>query len=586
MPRIMRDPGDVRNLSLVLSYPGDIVACWPSIQGTAMPSFRDFMFALFLGLAAPVAAQTNEGEVVVIAATDAKSDWLRAETRHLVVTSNGSRDQLVRVTRRLEQLHRLMSRIYRAGERRDDTLRLQVVLLSEDRSVGAFDRQPAFNEEGPYAAGFAPRRHYDPRDDGELLVVVRKDQVLDLNTPRRFNDDCDTYLANAGPDAGTCMKSLPQYLPVTRPWEATLYSAFAQRFLLTYLPAPYPRWYLDGVGAMFSTIAERRHDVIDYAQAPGGHRDIYRSYGVIKVPDILQGSYLTGSDGKTAWTPYHAWLMAHFFLFSDAGRKWATPFQAYMLAVRQGRPLAAAAAAFTDMKGLQQAVIRHAEANEAYAPTAPTPLAPEDEPLVTALSATSAALVEAQVAIGSGSADRWLPRVQAILGRLPQDAATLTFSAEAECRANHAAECLSAATAALDRSPDDIVALTWKGVALTDLAIAGPAAGRADALATARRALEQATARDRRAPMPAIAYFQSFTKAGERVPAPAMLGMVQVIQAIPAAPGPRLYLGEELLRQGQAETARRLLFTTVNSPYDSPERRAARQLLGTSATGG
>ncbi|MDH7975088.1 hypothetical protein QH494_23130, partial [Sphingomonas sp. AR_OL41] len=117
------------------------------------------------------------------------------------------------------------------------------------------------------------------------------------------------------------------------------------------------------------------------------------------------------------------------------------------------------------------------------------------------------------------------------------------------------------------------------GVALTDLAIGGPAPDRAARLAAARTAIERAIALDGEAPSPLIAWFQSFTKAGERVPDAAMLGMAKVIRRLPAAPAPRLYLAEELLRQGNGEIARRVAFTVLYGAYDSPEKTAAARLF-------
>jgi hypothetical protein len=112
-------------------------------------------------------------------------------------------------------------------------------------------------------------------------------------------------------------------------------------------------------------------------------------------------------------------------------------------------------------------------------------------------------------------------------------------------------------------------------VALTDQALAGPAADRATGLTAARATIERAVALDGEAPLPLIAWFQSFTKAGERVPDAAMMGMARVVRAVPAAPAPRLYLAEELLRQGKPDVARRVAYTVLYGPYDSPEKSVA-----------
>lgn len=530
---------------------------------------RFIALALLLTLGTPALAQPPAGEVVVTASAEARSDWKRAETRHLVVLSQGSEKELSRVTGRLEQLHQLMSRIYRPGDLTDPTLKLRVVLLDAGR-FAALPAQPGSRRgEGPYAKGFAPGYRYHPRIDGEVLTVARTDQTIDLNTPRRFTEDCDSLLSDGGDVS--CNRSVPHYPPLTRPWEATLYSAFARRFLLTYLPAAYPRWYVDGVGALFSTIAARRDEAIDYARVPAGFFDIIRSYGEVSADAVLTEAYLNGGTAPAAWTPYHAWLLAHFFLFADAGVKWSGPFRSYMEAIQQGTPPAQAAAAFGNMCALSQAVARHARQPTSYARTAAMPIPPDQAPLVTILSAREAAFVEARIALDERLPEAGLAAVHGLAIRQPENADGLALVAEAGCRSGHPDECLATAEQALARSPDHVAALTWKGVALADRALGGDREARATGLAASRAALEKAIARDEGAPLAALAYFQSFVRAGEPVPERAMAGMARAIRAVPAAPAPRIQLARELVRTGQPAVARRLLLplaTDLAEPGD------------------
>jgi hypothetical protein len=116
-------------------------------------------------------------------------------------------------------------------------------------------------------------------------------------------------------------------------------------------------------------------------------------------------------------------------------------------------------------------------------------------------------------------------------------------------------------------------------VAQTDLAVAGPAPERATALATARATIDRAIALDGDAPLPLLARFQSYAKAGEPASEAALAGMARVIRSVPAAPAPRLYLAEELLRQGKSELAQRVAYTVLHGPYDSPEKTMAMALF-------
>jgi tetratricopeptide (TPR) repeat protein len=435
-----------------------------------------------------------------------------------------------------------------------------------------------------------------------VLAIARNDQVIELNTNRSYNLDCDDAL---GEGAFQCLGNVPYHAPAVRTWEELLYSAFAQRFVLTADPAAYPRWYLDGVGALFSTVRVRGNGAIDYALPPEQYKQVLRSYGDMNVGDVLSGRYLDAANKKTSWSPYHAWLLAHYFLFSNLKPERSKQFLDYMTAIHRGVPMAEAARVFGDMGKLQRDVAKYAAAQKSFARADP-PQAPLADPIVTALSPGSAALVEARIELGTrlapgeaqaGAAaptqalapsdaqrrDGWLARVRDTVARLPYDSEALLFAAEAECRSGHDGDCLGDAERVLARSPDNARALAWKGVALTGQAVTGPATNRAATLAAARRTIERAIELDGDAPLPLIAYFQSFARAGERVPDPAMLGMAKVIRSVPAAPAPRLYLAEELLRQGKADLARRVVYTVLYGAYDSPEKTAAQALFASAA---
>lgn len=548
--------------------------------------------------AAPQSATTHQPasgpDVVVNALVDKrKGSWKRADSEHVVVISKDSAAELTRVTRNLERLYQLMSRFYRRGATSDDTVKLQVVLIDTAATFRAMGLRNVRAEEGPYMAAFPDQTYYDPREDGELLAMARSNQVIDLNTNRAFNQDCDVAEEQGATD---CVGQTINRWPAARSWEELLYAAFAQRFVQTYDPAAYPRWYLDGVGALFSTIALKGDGSIEYARPPLGYRDVFYSYGDLKVGDILAGHYLDAEPGKHVWTPYHAWLLAHYFLFSDLKPERARQFHDYMTAIHRGASMAEAARMFGDMNKVQRELATYAVSAKSFARSAPAQT-PAPEPAIATLSPGAAAMVEARIALGSriaplpvdataGEIQRrasWLAQVREAVARIPDDGDALIFAAEAECRSGHAGECLADADRALARSPNDVAALSWRGVALTDQAVAAPAAERTARLALARTAIERAIALDGAAPLPLIAWFESFTKAGERVPDAAMLGMAKVIRSVPAAPAPRLYLAEELLRQGKRDLAQRVAHMVLHGPYDSPEKTAAAALFSTTA---
>jgi hypothetical protein len=545
------------------------------------------------GLAAPahasVSAPARAPEVVVNGVIDRKrGSWKRAESDHVIVIGQNSAGELTRVDRNLERLYYLMSRLYRHGDTSDRTVKLQVILFESPTSFRAMALQNLRAQPGPYLPAFSDPTYYDPREDGAVLAVARDEQIVDLNTIRAFNLDCEDYLAKGGMEF--CANNVPWHGPAVLTWEQRLYARFAQHFILTYDPGAYPRWYLDGIGALFSTIDVGGNGAIDYGRPPAQYRQVFHSFGNLDVARILTGRYLDLASDKVNWTPYHAWLLAHFFLFSSLKPNRSMQFRHYMADVRKGVPMYEAARIFGDMGKLQRDVVIYGQSDTTYAHAAPPLPATIQDATITTLPPGATAWLEAKLQLGaspaalpgkSGAGTSAAPPdapglalARSALEFRP-DADTILLAAEAECRSGHPDACLSDAERVLARSPDDVRALAWKGVALTDQAISAPVVIRAQTLALARRTIEQAIALDGEAPLPLIAYFQSFTKAGERVPERAMLGMTEVIRRVPAAPAPRLYLGEELARQGNGELARRVLHTVLYGPYDSPEKQAA-----------
>lgn len=545
------------------------------------------------------AAKAGNREIVVTGPTTDKADppsaWRRAETKHVVVYADTGDDDVRRVARNLERLHQLLARIYSQGQTTGDTAKIQVVLFDSGAKLKELGLRNLRSEEGPYTKAFADQRYYDPREQGEVLAIARLDQAVDLNTPKARDVDCEAAYEN-GVD---CMdKRRPYHLPVKRSWEAVLYSAFAQHYVLTYAPAAYPRWYLDGVGALFSTIEVRKDGGLDYALPPLDYKLVFRSYGPVKAADVVTGKYLADRSLRMDWTPYHAWAMAHYFLYSNLKPDRQAQFARYMAAVREGKSLTEAATAFPDLGQLQREVLSHANRDITYAHGA-KPTVVEEEPAIDTLTQSDAAGLEARLRLGTLTAPPlaagsiapdatvsapWIAPLRQRLATAPLNAEASLALAEAECRSGQSEDCLAHADAVLAKSPDNVHALGWKGVAQMDLALAAPATERAQRLAEARKTISRAIQIDADEPLPLIAYFQSFTKAGEPVPAGAMFGMASVTQYVPAAPSPRLELGAELVKQGKPELAHKVLDPVLYGAYDSPEKTMAGKLFASAAT--
>lgn len=580
--------------------------------------------AALLALPLPALAQTapppqQQDQIVVRGSLEKMSDWRVAETDHVIVYSDGPTGELTRIAHNLERLHFLLSILLNRVDQPDDTIKLRVTLVGDAAQFDAMDLKNYRSRQGPFAPAFQLQRYYDPREDGAVMASGRGESVayvvpqpqIDLGSlvsglnsgpinpmgggqaePVSFATNTDTVQVNSGGIG----------VPITA--EGRIYAGYAQHYLLTYFPAAYPRWYLDGFGELFSTIRIRPEDgAIEYGHMPEGYRKVIENMGNVPVKDVVTGRYFEKSVALRRWTPFHAWILTHFMFFSDTRRP---QFSKYLLAIGHGASLEEAARVFGDLDRLEAEVKAY---DNKRLPFERLTYPPERaaEPLVQQLTRGQAEFLTGRLELGSRvetpagalpgmdakaakqandartqaleARGRWLNRLRSHSGEFPNNVEAQVLLAEAECRSGNDDPCLAAAERALAASPGDSRALAWKGIALAQQAVAGPADQRAARLQNARIFIARANRADTEATLPLIAYFRSFADAGEAPPEVATVGLLKATDAVPAAPGPRLLLGEELARQRQAAAARKILEPVAHGPYASPEQPKAEAVL-------
>lgn len=322
-------------------------------------------------------AGQDSAPIVVTGSTpapgEAPSRWKRAEADDVVVYSDGDEAQLRRITNNLEKLHALLDRLYRVRARTAEPPRIEIVLFSTAKDLRDSGLRNIGADEGPFAKPFAAQRFYDPRPNGAVLALARADQVIDTDTAKANNADCgDTGAAdNDGESdaASDCIGKAVNHPPVTRSWESILYGAYAQHMVLHYAPNAYPRWYFDGIGALFSTVEFKRDGSVEYGQQPANLTPMLRAYGRLDTAAVITGSYLHAPSKRMDWTPYHAWLLTHFFVMSNLTATDRTQFAQYMNAIDHGLSMAHAAEAFGTMDQLRREVRAYAGRPHEYAKT-------------------------------------------------------------------------------------------------------------------------------------------------------------------------------------------------------------------------
>ncbi|MEP9359909.1 hypothetical protein [Sphingomonas sp. KR3-1] len=593
------------------------------MQGTSA------ILALFLiGLPGVAQAQeTNAGQdaaIVVRGLRDKPSSWRQAETDHVVVISDGSEKDLTRIAHNLERLHFLLSVLLNRVDQPDIAVKLRVTLVGDTAEFDAMHLKNLRSSSGPYVAAFPFQRYYDPREDGPVMAASRNDSraILEQGTPLSaiLPALVSSVQGGGGPDtvAAADMPGMSVYLAgagatfaqndplaidvngstVPIPAESRIYAGFAQNWLLTYFPNAYPRWYVDGFGELFSTIATQGDGSIEYGRAPAAYQKVMGRYLRMPLADILTGRYLAEKRTTERWTPYHAWALTHMLFFSNERKG---QLHAYLATIAAGGSMEQAAAAFGDIGKLERELMAYDDHKLPYEQmTYPADRA--GEPSLRQLTQGEAAFVKGRLELGAridvppasddprlaqarrnaiAERDRWIEGVRKNAARYPANLQAQLLLAEAECRSGNGTECVAAAERALAAAPGNSDALAWKGSGLVLLALAASGADRASMLKSARRTIAQANRADTENPLPLLAFYRSYADAGEAAPDVAIEGLMKAADAVPAAPGPRLLLGEALAKRGNLPAARKALIPVANGAYDSPEAARARALLAT-----
>ncbi|KQM35971.1 hypothetical protein ASE59_17135 [Sphingomonas sp. Leaf10] len=532
------------------------------------------------------------------------SGWRMAETPHVAVFSQGDEKRLRATAHNLEKLHFLLSALLGRVDQPDDTIKIAVTIIGDAAEFEHLRLTDSRWQYGPYPHEFAQTIYYNPRPEGPVLATTETDLNLILQpsrgrpTSRNCSAGEDSPLQSNFPvvrpdpiSNGETAEYLSQFpaneIVVCQSANSRLYSGFAQNYLMTYFPAAYPRWFVQGFGELFSTMVAG-DTTIDYGQRPEGFFKVMDRFGDYPIKHVFDGRYLTG-EGR-AWTPYHAWRMVHFLYFNDA---WKPRLEQYLAAVATGTDPERAAGVFGKLADLQRAVMlfRGSKAPFDRVTFAADRIA---EPTIRRLTRAEAGLIRGRLEMGAridvpdsgpkrdaalARRTAWLERLRGNATRFPDLIENQLLLAEAECRAGNPAECLAAADRALVQSPADTNAMVWKGTALTQLAMRAPASERRQRLDEARGFIVKANRQDPDGILPLIAYYNSFDVAGDRATDVAVGGLYKVVQAVPAAPEPRLKLGEELVARDIDEEARSTLLPVAKGPFETPEQAAAAALL-------
>src|SRR3954471_17113476 len=341
----------------------------------------------------------------------ARAEWREAETAHFQIYSDGSEGQLVQYAQRLEGLDAVLRIATRTPADLPPT-KVRVILFATVEQV-----QKAYHGHDRSIGGF---------------YTVNMQGPIAISTRGKDNDD-----SSWGPDV-------------------TLFHEYAHHFMLEYLPATYPAWYVEGFAEIAATASMMSGGRMMYGKA-ADHRgwSLTSSRGV-PVPELLESTYASFPQDADFYG--ESWLLTHYLTFSE---KRAGQLSKYLTELGAGVASPKAATdAFGDLTQLSQEVHAYLEGASFPAKAVPITLPGRDSIKVRPLSAGEADLMPETAAfeenLSKEAMAAYLAELKAKAARYPDDPYALRLLADAE----YAAEDYAGATATVDKllrvAPDSV----------------------------------------------------------------------------------------------------------------------------------
>lgn len=356
---------------------------------------------------------------------------------------------------------------------------------------------------------------------------------------------------------------------------------YVHHFMLQTFSATYPDWYVEAFAELYGTIALNPDGSFRVGAPPQ-----YRAAQVYQLPDIpliqLFDQNHKRDDLQRIQFYGYGWLLAHYLSFEP---KRKGQLRAYLTGLARGEDgLATARKAFGDLGQLAKEVRAYKTRSfpglsvtptKYTPPTASLRLLPEAEAAVIGEHMRSRRGVDKKTR--GGVANDIAPKAR----RYPDSIFVQLAASEAFLDARRYDEADAAADRALAINAESTEALILKGMISLERAKAGDKTR----FAAARAPLAKATRLDPQDPRPFILYYESYNKAGEKVPELAVTGLEQVFPQAAFDDGYRQIVARQLLIDGNGADARTVLAPIAYNFHGNQKNNKVRPILDLIAAG-
>lgn len=471
--------------------------------------------------------------VFLFIATPAHAEWIKSETRHFTIYSEGTESALRNFAIKVERFDTVLRR--RFGVPDDDTpQKLTIFMLPTAAAVAKASGA------GKDVAGV-----YRPSGEGSIAIVNR------ANGNSKYDLDAD----------------------------AVLFHEYSHHFMIRYFPVAYPAWYVEGFAEFLATT-----DFTKEGNAKRGMPAYYRAYGLLDQTPIPAEMLLTANVDDIPTEQHDAfygrsWLLVHYLNFSS-GR--LGQLGKYLGAINGGATNAdAARVAFGDFKQLDKELNVYLHKPLSYITESIATPAPDRLEIARTSPGASATMMQFLM-LRRGADEMELKGLIAALNmsaqKFPRDPEPYVLLADADYKAGDDAGAIQAANAALAIAPALSRAMLVKGRALLRQNIKLDMSD-VERWKEARGWIVKANRADVNDPMPLFSYYQSFHQQGLKPSPSAVKGLARAYQMVPEDRDVRMTYAFELAEEKNYASAIRLVETVAFDPHNGPGAAEARSIL-------
>ena len=469
--------------------------------------------------------------LIALLSTPAHAEWREATSPHFVVVSGGSERELVRLSQRLEAVHWMMT-LLTGVQPQGTPQKVRIYLVDNIADV----HEAMGVTRGNSAAGF-----YRPNLNGAIAVVPRSEGQFSTTI---------------------------------------LFHEYAHHFMLQYLEAAYPGWFVEGFAEFVSTASFEREGAITIGKV-ANHRG-YEIESMRWVPVPRMFAPRSASDREAGVATYgQYWVAAHYLLL-NADRR--AQLNRFMNAVNRGTPIEEAYALFDggldqldrDMRVYSRRQtfdgrVAPLPANVMTAPSLRTLRPGEEAAIPLELKAGRRMDDEARTALAS--------EVAALAARYPDDAVIAALQARVLFDQQDWVGAEAAAARAFVLDPANARARAWQGWSILKRMEADGADMAMTAVSPARAMIVQAQRAVPDDPVPLFAFYDSFALSGTTPPPTAYEGIIEAARLVPQDDGVRMTAAFAMIRRRDLPRAARLLAPLAYAPHRSSGQAHALLML-------